>query len=90
MANDTPRDDDLDLDDNPAEMARQRLEDQRLQAIRLLRDGLTPVQVADRLGVHPTSVRKWRDLHALGGFAALAVRQPPGRPRGSSFTVRRR
>lgn len=91
MADETLPDLSLDLDDdyNPAEVARQRLEAQRLEAIRLLQAGRTPVEVAERLSVHPSSVRKWRDLHALGGFPALAVRKPPGQPRGISFLRRR-
>lgn len=89
MADETLSDLTPDDDDTPAEVARQRLEAQRLQAISLLRAGRTPVEVAERLGVHPTSVRKWRDLYALGGFPALAVRKPPGQPRGIPFLRRR-
>ena len=55
----------------------EQLEQRRLKAWKLLREGFTPVEVARRLGVNRRSVRRWR---ALGERKQLAARPAPGRP----------
>jgi transposase len=57
-----------------------RLESRRLQAWKLLREGVAAVDVARRLGVDRRSVRRWRAQGERGGSAALAARPTPGRP----------
>lgn len=39
-----------------------QLEKRRLKAWKLLREGLTPVEVAHRLGINRRSVRRWRAM----------------------------
>lgn len=60
---------------SPAEFERRR----RL-AVARVRDGMTPIQVAQFLGVHPTSVRFWWRTYQKHGDAGLAAKPPPGRP----------
>ena len=54
-----------------------QLEQRRLKAWKLLREGLAPVEVARRLGIHRRSVRRWR---AMGEHKQLAARPASGRP----------
>jgi transposase len=56
-------------------------EHRRFQAITLLRDGIAPIEVANRLGVDLRSIRRWRASYARFGPAGLASRPVPGRPR---------
>lgn len=53
------------------------LEQRRLKAWKLLREGVAPVEVARRLGIHRRSVRRWR---AMGERRQLAARPAAGRP----------
>ena len=55
----------------------EQLERRRLQAWKLLREGLAPVEVARKLGVARRSVRRWR---ALGEHKKLAALPASGRP----------
>ncbi len=55
----------------------QQLEQRRLKAWKLLREGLAPVEVARRLGINRRSVRRWR---AMGEHKKLAARPAAGRP----------
>src|SRR5262249_30275695 len=71
----------------PVEESKQ-LRERRARAIALLSDGLTQAQVADRLRVHPRSVRRWNAAYHLAGAAGLAARPVPGRP--SKLTARQR
>lgn len=57
-----------------------QLEARRLQAWKLLREGIAPVDVARRLGVDRRSVRRWRAQGERGGRRGLAGRPSPGRP----------
>lgn len=56
------------------------LERRRLRAIELLKEGLTPVEVAQRVGVDRRSVRRWKAAHRQGGRQALRSQPAPGRP----------
>jgi transposase len=50
----------------------------RLQAARMLEDGVSPVQVAHDLRASTKSVYQWRRRWRAGGVAALALRGPGG------------
>ncbi len=56
------------------------LEERRLQAFHLLRDGLPQAEVARRLAVSPVAVWKWRTAMDKGGPQALRAIPRPGRP----------
>lgn len=56
------------------------LERRRRRAIKLLAEGLAPVEVAHTLGVDRRSVRRWRASFEAHGVAALAAKRAPGRP----------
>jgi transposase len=56
------------------------LERRRLRAMALLKQGLMPVEVAERVGVDRRSVRRWKRALREGGTAALASKPVPGRP----------
>jgi len=56
------------------------LQQRRLRAIELLRQGLQPHEVASRLGVDRRSVRRWNRAHRQGGASALNSKPVPGRP----------
>ena len=58
----------------------EELERRRLRAIELLKEGLTPVEVARLLGVDRRSVRRWKAAHRQGGRKALLRQPAPGRP----------
>ena len=55
----------------------EQLEQRRLRAWKLLREGSAPVEVARKLGVDRRSVRRWR---AMGEHQQLAARPAAGRP----------
>jgi transposase len=59
----------------------QQLERRRLQALRLLRDGFSPVEVARQVGVDRRSVRRWQAAARHGGAKALTAKPAAGRPR---------
>ncbi len=59
----------------------QDLEQRRLRALRLLREGFAPVEVARQLGVDRRSVRRWKSAARRGGAAAVAAKPAVGRPR---------
>ena len=65
-----------------------QLEARRLQAWKLLREGVAPVDVARRLGVDRRSVRRWRAEGERRGRPGLTARPTPGRP--SRLTERMR
>ena len=58
----------------------QELERRRFRAWTLLREGLSPVEVARRVGVDRRSVRRWKAAVRQQGTPALAARPAPGRP----------
>jgi len=68
---------------SPAELERRRL-----RAIALLEQGLSPHEVAERLGVDRRSVRRWKQAYRRRGVAGLRARPTPGRP--PKLTVRQR
>lgn len=59
---------------------RQKLERRRLQAARLLQQGVHEAEVARRVGVHRQSVNRWAKQLAQGGEAALKRAPRAGRP----------
>ena len=56
------------------------LERRRRRAIALLDRGLTPSEVADRVGADPSSVRRWRQSYRRKGARGLESKPHPGRP----------
>ena len=56
------------------------LEWRRLEAIALLKSGLSVTKVAQRLGTTETSVFRWKRSHTEGGDTALCAQPVPGRP----------
>jgi transposase len=65
----------------PAELARRRL-----LAVQRFAEGYTTEDVADFLGVDPSSVRRWVSTYRQRGAAGLAARPIPGRPPKLSTT----
>jgi len=59
----------------------QELERRRRRALRLLGEGLSPVEVARQIGVDRRSVRRWKAAVRAGGVAAVAAKPASGRPR---------
>ena len=59
----------------------QELERRRRRALRLLGEGLSPVEVACQLGVDRRSVRRWKATARSGGIAAVSAKPAAGRPR---------
>lgn len=57
-----------------------QLERRRHRAIRLLKEGFAPVEVARKLGVDRRSVRRWRASHEREGEAGLVAKPASGRP----------
>lgn len=57
------------------------LERRRIRGLRLLRQGLTPVEVARQLGVDRRSVRRWKAAARRRGEAGVRAKPAPGRPR---------
>ena len=58
----------------------QQLEQRRLQAMALLEQGHSQVEVARRLGVTAGAVSQWRKTYVLGGPEALRAKPQRGRP----------
>jgi putative transposase len=58
----------------------EELERRRRRALELLKEGLLPVEVAQRVGVDRRSVRRWKAAAREGGDAAIRARPTPGRP----------
>ena len=58
----------------------QQLEKRRLQAIRLLKEGKEPAEVARWLGASKSSVSRWRDVYRESGKSGLRPKPIPGRP----------
>jgi transposase len=56
------------------------LEARRLQAIKLLDQGLSPVEVSRIIGVDRRSVRRWKSSYRQKGAAAIKARPVAGRP----------
>jgi transposase len=56
------------------------LERRRRRAIVLLKDGLSPVEVAKKLKVDRRSVRRWKASFSTLGPDALQAKPTPGRP----------
>ena len=56
------------------------LEQRRYRALALLQKGLSPVEVAQRLGVDRRSVRRWKSAARHQGREALRAQPAPGRP----------
>jgi putative transposase len=59
---------------------REKLERRRLEAARLLQQGLHEAEVARRVGVHRQSVNRWARQLAEGGRPALKQSPRAGRP----------
>jgi transposase len=59
---------------------RVKLERRRLEAARLLKQGLNEAEVARRVGVHRQSVNRWAAQLAAGGRQALRRASRTGRP----------
>jgi len=64
------------------------LEQRRFRALELLRQGLEPHVVAERLGVDRRSVRRWKRAYRRKGKAGLKAQLASGRP--SKLTARQR
>jgi transposase len=56
------------------------LERRRRLAVRRVSQGYDCVEVAEFLGVHPASVRKWWNAHQQAGDAGLVAKPATGRP----------
>ncbi len=69
---------------------RVKLERRRLQAARLLQQGLSEAEVARRVGVHRQSVSRWAQQLAEGGCQALKRAPRAGRPAQLSMADRQR
>jgi transposase len=66
---------------SPAELERRRH-----LAVERVREGYTAEEVADFLGVDPSSVRRWVAAFGRQGAAGLAARPASGRPRKLTTT----
>ena len=74
----------------PSESA-QELERRRFRGLALLREGLSPVEVARRVGVDRRIVRRWKASVRGRGTRALAARPAPAAiERRESAQVRKR
>ncbi len=69
---------------------RVKLERRRLQAARLLEQGLSEAEVARRVGVHRQSVNRWAKQWVEGGRPALKRAPRAGRPPQLSAADRQR
>jgi len=67
----------------------QELEQRRYRALALLQQGLSPVEVAQRLGVDRRSVRRWNSAARREGREVLAAQPASGRPPRLSVSQRR-
>jgi transposase len=66
------------------------LEQRRVRAIALLKEGVAPVAVAQRLGVDRRSVRRWKAAHRTHGASGIQAKPAPGRPSALSEKQKRR
>jgi transposase len=66
------------------------LEQRRLEAINLFRDGTAPVEIARRLGVDRRSVRRWKSSYLQKGRDGIKAKPVPGRPSRLSLGAKRR
>jgi transposase len=57
------------------------LEARRLLAVQRVGEGWAQKDVAEFLGVHPVTVRKWVARHRAAGANGLKAKPTPGRPR---------
>lgn len=57
-----------------------RLEQRRVEAIRLLEKGFAPVEVARKVGVERRSVRRWKAAYRKLGQKGLKAKAASGRP----------
>ena len=53
---------------------------ERCQAVLMAHRGRKRQAIAEDLGVHRTTVKKWLDQYRAGGVAGLKVRRAPGNP----------
>lgn len=58
----------------------EELQRRRERAIALLKEGIAPVDVANRVGVDRRSVRRWKAAFRGEGAAGIAAKPAPGRP----------
>lgn len=56
----------------------EQLQARRFQAIALLEEGHSQVEIAQMLGVSAAAVSQWKKAHAQGGTAALLAQVHPG------------
>ena len=56
----------------------EQLQARRLQAIGLLKEGHSQVEIAQKLGVSSAAVSQWKKAHAQGGADALLAQVHPG------------
>lgn len=56
------------------------LERRRYRAIQFLKQGLQPVDIAQRLGVDRRSVRRWKAAYRSHGAPGIQAKPAPGRP----------
>lgn len=66
------------------------LENRRLRAIKLLDQGLQPVEVAQRIGVDRQSVRRWKAAYRTRGTLGIQAKPAPGRPSRLKQVYKRR
>jgi putative transposase len=65
----------------PSKLTREQLEERRLEAGRLLKEGhLSQSQIAKRLGVSRTAISQWAKRYRSGGLRRLRQRASTGRP----------
>ena len=60
--------------------SQEELQRRRERAIALLKEGVAPVDVANRVGVDRRSVRRWKAAYRREGAAGIAPKPTPGRP----------
>ncbi len=68
----------------------EELQRRRERAIALLKEGIAPVDVANRVGVDRRSVRRWKAAFRRKGTAGLKAKPTPGRPCALKAHHRRR
>ena len=66
------------------------LEQRRLHAVAMLKQGMRPAAVAKALKTSQASVSRWRAAMLEGGAKALAAKPVPGRPLKLGLTQRQR
>ncbi|MEV0755230.1 helix-turn-helix domain-containing protein [Streptosporangium sp. NPDC050280] len=55
--------------------------EEKVFALRLMEQGMSPDRVAETLGVGRESVFRWKRQARAGGEEALRIKRAPGRPR---------